>query len=334
MTLARIDANLLTDNAPLARGLLGVDILGNFRNKLINGDFDNWQRGASISVTTSGQYHVDRWNWEFGESRTRTVSQQAHTLGQTTVPGNPRYFMRVNQSVAGSGTGFNQISQRIEGVQTLAGKTVTLTLYAKFGTASTIPGLFVYQVFGSGGSPSASVQAYVDQNIAVGTSFQKIQYVFTVPSISGKVLGTNNDDYLAIYFQVSTSIVFTLDISHFSIVEGDASKEADPFSPRHIQQELALCQRYYETGRAIWSGMTTTGSTYYDNGYFKVSKRSTPTLIGTYINGASGFGASAPSLSAFGSPPFNVIGFQAGRTATSTVSTGYHEYSWTADAEL
>lgn len=31
-----------------------------------------------------------------------------------------------------------------------------------------------------------------------------------------------------------------------SLVPGDATTEADPFSPRHIQQELALCQRYYE----------------------------------------------------------------------------------------
>ena len=36
-----------------------------------------------------------------------------------------------------------------------------------------------------------------------------------------------------------------MQIAHVSLVEGDATNEDDPFSQRHIQQEVALCQRYF-----------------------------------------------------------------------------------------
>jgi hypothetical protein len=79
-----------------------------------------------------------------------------------------------------------------------------------------------------------------------------------VPSISGKVIGTAGDAYLAMRFWFDAGSTYsaqssnigqqsgTFDIARVSVVEGDATLEFDPFGQRHYQQEFAMCQRYYQ----------------------------------------------------------------------------------------
>lgn len=79
------------------------------------------------------------------------------------------------------------------------------------------------------------------------------------------------------------SVVVPATATRVSLVQGDATAEADPFSPRHPQQELALCQRYYEVVGGSLAGVT--GGTYQTLVLpFRVVKRasSTVTRIGDY----------------------------------------------------
>lgn len=57
-----------------------------------------------------------------------------------------------------------------------------------------------------------------------------------------------------------TSVVVPSSATRVSLVLGDATGGSDPFIPRHISQELALCQRYY------WKG-----GSYFVDGYTSVS---------------------------------------------------------------
>ena len=101
-----------------------------FRNKIINGNFDIWQRGTSVTGVTSGQFVADRFKTLIFGS-TADVSRQSFTLGQTDVPNEPTYYHRtVVTSVAGSAN-YCQLQQRIESVRTLAGQTATLSFWAK-----------------------------------------------------------------------------------------------------------------------------------------------------------------------------------------------------------
>ena len=102
------------------------------------------------------------------------------------------------------------------------------------------------QNFGTGGSPSAQVNT-PSQSVAfqVGLSGRS-SLTFDVPSIVGKTLGTNDNDYLEVIFVLQNANANTIYLADASLVEGDATAEDDPFSPRHIQQELALCQRYFQ----------------------------------------------------------------------------------------
>lgn len=105
--------------------------LAGFRNAIINGNFDIWQRGTSFSATDSETYICDRWLYYKDVGGTLDITRESFTLGQTDVPGEPTYFLRFDQSVGGSGGTRNDLIQRIEGVRTFAGQEVTLSFYAK-----------------------------------------------------------------------------------------------------------------------------------------------------------------------------------------------------------
>jgi hypothetical protein len=286
----------LTDKA-VARGNLGLGTgpLAGFRNKIINGNFDIWQRATSQTI--SGYGSDDRWNNSNGGS-TKTHSLQTFTLGQTDVPGNPRYFSRTVVSSVVGASNFVSKYQGIEGVGTLAGKTATMSFYAKADAPRNMAIEFT-QIFGAGGSPSP-VNSFYSQKVALTTAWQRFDIHLSVPSLSGKSLGTNNNDGLFVTFWFDAGSSFdsrtvslgqqsgTFDIARVSLVEGNAVGEDDPFSARHIQQETALCQRYAELLSAkYWGNASTVGVTLGDSYPFKVLKRASPTLTAVsqaYVN--------------------------------------------------
>lgn len=171
------------------------------------------------------------------------------------MPGNPKYYNSViAYSVAGAGNASN-IQQHIEGVRTLSGKKATLTFYAKsLGLAHFSVSLT--QSFGTGGTPSAGV-GIPGVKLTTTPGWSRYDVVVDIPSIAGKTIGANGDDSLYIYVWIDAGSSYDtltnnlghqtgqLDIARVSLVEGDATAEADPCAPRHIQQEWALCQRYY-----------------------------------------------------------------------------------------
>jgi hypothetical protein len=305
-------------------------ILSSFRNKIINGNFDFWQRGTS--QTSAGYGSADRWYCD-NIGSTKTTSRQTFTLGQTDVPGNPTYFCRtVVSSVAGASNYVN-ILQRIEGVQNLSGKTATLTFYAKADSAKPIA-VSLVQNFGTTGSPSSRVLAIGSTKVNLTTSWARYDVVVSIPSITGKTLGTDNNDFLTVVFWFDTGSSNTesaslgqqsgtFDIARVSLVEGDARSDSDPFSPRHIQQELALCQRYYYSSSLgvvafpdSISGTPTDTRSKFAYLYFPVRMRRGPSTSGT-----AGF-------SLIGGIDGIIASIAAAQNASSIIST------WIADAEL
>lgn len=230
------------------------------RNYAINGSFEVWQRGTS--QTSGGIHSADRWyNNHAGASK--TVSQQEFSVGQTDVPGSPHYFMKTDITTPGNNpTDYVSMLTRIEDVTALAGKDITVTFWAKAASAMTI-GVSFDQLFGTGGSPSPA-RILVGQTVGLGTSWQKVSLVFTIPSVSSKTLGT--DGYHTSCTQMSlwlsggtnytgrvggTAIGHNsgaIDVARLSVCVGDLREHPDPFEDRSYGEELALCQRYYAKG--------------------------------------------------------------------------------------
>lgn len=219
-----------------------VDLKSGRKNFLINGNFDIWQRNTSFT-DPDGEYTADRWRADsFNSTGAATISRQAFTLGQTAVPNEPEFFYRHDQTTA-IGVAVSLIEQRIEGVRTLAGQKVQYSFYAKVASGTKTLGTQFRQNFGTGGSPSSDV-ATVGSNIVVTTTFQRFTIEFDVPSITGKTLGSNDNDFASVQIREESSFsTFTLDVAQAQV---EAGSIATDFEIRPISEELVLAKRYFE----------------------------------------------------------------------------------------
>jgi hypothetical protein len=296
------------------------------KNRIINGDFGVWQRGSSFNVTSSGTYLADRFAANFnGSGATRTVSRQAFTPGAAPVAGyEGEFFLRYAQSVAGTGSTLNVLSQRIEDVRTFAGQTVTVSFWAKAAASTTVPSIQYYQNMGSGGSGDAS--GNFATNVALTTSWQRFSYSLTLPSLSGKTLGTSS--FLAVDFYLPLNATFTIDVWGVQLEAGSTATAFETASGS-IQGELALCQRYYYAADAtvVWWGNVTSGNNYYGNWWLPVPMRVAPTVATTDVSNTN-FNAGAPSTTVVGK--FSFWAFK----GSSGTGVGNFQFNYTASAEL
>ena len=249
------------------------------KNKIINGDFGIWQRGTSFTPMSNAAYGPDRW--QFGLSGdVANVSRQAFTPNDIASIGygDAQFFMRMEVV---SSNGSARTEHKIEDVRTLANQSVTVSFWAK-ASATTSLDVYLTQNFGSGGSTTVNLTAQV---VSLTTSWQRFSTTFTVPSISGKTLGTGS--FLALTFrETSASTNVTFD---FWGVQVEAGLTATAFQTATgtIQGELAACQRYYfrNTGGgataynpyANGGTISTTGA--YISFPFPVQMRVAPTAI-------------------------------------------------------
>jgi len=228
-----------------------------FRNQIINGRFDVWQRGTSFNNFTL--YNADRWHTageEQGGTFTANVNQQTFALGQTDVPGNPNRYVTIQSFITGGGPNASSIFiQRIEGVRTFNGSQATVSFWAKGDTAGTVA-VQLRQAFGTGGSPSGPVEIPGQEIVLLNGVWQYYTLTFSIPSIAGKTLGTNNNDSLRLriftFSNAGSSALIglpnpvnftgTMSLANVQIEEGAT---ATAFEIRELETEVALCQRYF-----------------------------------------------------------------------------------------
>lgn len=318
--------------AATVSGINGGPLAG-FRNAIINGNFDVWQRGTSF---TGLQYGADRWVNE-RNGTTCTMSRQPFTAGQADVPDNPTYFCRmVVGSITGTGN-FSAMYQNIEGVRTFAGSTATVSFWIKADATKQVA-FDALQYFGTGGSPSATIDGIGASKFTIGTAWQKIVHTITLPSVLGKNIGTASDDFLRIriWFDAgSNQNAQTNALGHqsgtFEIaqVQVEAGPVATPFERRPAGTELTLCERYYEIGNYL-------SNYYFNNSWapatknehvtFRTTKRAVPVIGGTFTGGGwTGTWSTGGATN---------NGFWFGNNATTNAGTFGHSATWTASAEL
>jgi hypothetical protein len=230
-------------------------------NVIINGAFEINQRNFTTS-TTSFNFGFDRFR-QANADGTVTMSSQAFTLGEAPVSGyEARNFCRLVSAGQTLSNANARLFQDIESVRTFAGQTVTVSFFAKAGSGTPKVAVELGQEFGGNGSPSSVVNTFAGQ-VSLTTSWARYSLTIQVPSISGKTLGTNGNDFLRLAFWVSAGSDFSSRTGSLGIqsntfdfwgVQLEAGTVATPFrrNAPSIQAELAACQRYYI--RYAWGG--------------------------------------------------------------------------------
>lgn len=228
---------------------LGTLVYKGRKNYLINGSFYVCQRGLT-QTSVSGYGSDDRWSNE-SVGHTRTHSILNFDVSQTDVPNFPYYFSRTQIHTVGGAAGDYVLKrQRIEHVRSTAGKTTTLSFYART-DGSQLIGIGIQQNFGNSGSTTES--SNITTISCESSEWQKFTITFTWPSISGKSLGVN--DYACVEFWFSSGQTYDyitggiglqsgiFDIAQVQLEDGDTATD---FEVIHPAEELMLCERYYQ----------------------------------------------------------------------------------------
>ncbi len=173
-----------------------------------------------------------------------------------------------------------------------------ISFWAKAGSGTPKIGIELAQEFGSGGSPSADVTNIGSQSVTISTSWTRYSLTVSVPSISGKTIGTTaNTSSLRLNLWLSAGTDFAtragtpgLQNETFDVwgVQVEAGNTATAFQTATgtLAGELAACQRYYYMHANALNDPIAYGGNYsatVANCYvkFPVSMRTAPTLSAT-----------------------------------------------------
>jgi len=212
------------------------------QNYIINGGMDIWQRGTSVTLSSTQPFGPDRWRYghsRFGPTSSVTFSQQAFTLGSFPASG-VKSYARITSSESQFPGDFVEFSQRIEDVTILAGKTVTFSFWANFPSSGrTVSiGFSAGNVSGGNSSPFALTTTSI-------SGWNRYTATFNLPNLSGSTVSANNYFSLAVrYFAANLGETVYLEFTGVQLEEGSYATPFRRNSPS-IQAELAACQRYY-----------------------------------------------------------------------------------------
>lgn len=283
--------------------------LAGSRNRIINGAMEIDQRNAGAAVANANGYTVDRWGVFFAGTGRQTAQRS------TVAPSgfvNSLLTTVSTVSATPAASDFNITTHIVEGLNiadlawgTAAAKTVTVSFWVRCSVAGT------YAFSMHNGSVNRSYVTTYTINAAntweyktitvagdttgtwVTDNTQGVHLTWDQGSGSNYNVGTPNAWSAGNFLRTSGAVTLVANNGatfYLTGVQLEVGSQATPFERRNYQQELAMCQRYYEqddiaaTGspKIATSGLVQ-GTTQYVYG-FKVQKRATPTVAMTFLS--------------------------------------------------
>lgn len=255
------------------------------KNIVLNGAFDFNQRNAG-AITTG--YICDRWivSTFSGTGTWSRVSLAPGSFANQTA----NFAIRISSTSSSNDFG---IQTQIEDVATLAGQTVTLSMWMRTSAGSAnLDLVLITQYFGTGGS--SPVNTFFDTaNKIFSNTWTKVSVTTQLASIVGKTVGTNS----FLNFRIDP----VSGLANGSFIEiAEIQLEAGPVATQFTRaggtraSELLECQKYYypivagtatDTMVPLTRNSLTTAETMV---YLPVPMRITPTLALTAVGGIYG----------------------------------------------
>jgi hypothetical protein len=252
VTTEKIAANAVVTadiaNNAVTQVKLSTDVpLGGFRNRVINGGFDIWQRSTDATTVGADQYvAMDRW-------RTRTAAGGGSLRASRVLSGLPgtTYCARIQRTASNTNTGSLQIINTFESVNSipLAGSPITFSFYARSGANYSPTSSILRAIINTGTGTDQYWLSFtgssnlIDQNVTLTTTWQRFTYTATPAS--------NISQFSVIFEMNPTGTAGANDYYEITGVQLEAGSQVTPFEQRPFGTELSLCQRYYQRNNAF-----------------------------------------------------------------------------------
>lgn len=275
------------------------------RNLIINGAMQVWQRGSSGFGHNA--YFADRFTEATNTNDALSISLVPVPSGGET--GLPKRFTNMAKFAltAGNTGSLNDLRQRVEHPKGLMGETVTLSYYIKASANCTINNRRLAFTNVTNGPTHSDLPL-----LSVTTGWQRVVNTVTLGSNSSAVFGATS--YLDVILGLPINTTVDVYITGVQLELGDT---ATSFEHRSYGDELARCERFYETGRSkLYCNAAMTGMTLYVP--HRTTKRTNPTV--TVVSGSH----QPTSIE-----EASIEGIKAYRNTGNEIS-----YEYTADAEL
>ena len=335
--LSTVEVGATADQTKADLNAIGVS--GGRKNLIINGGFDVSQRGSSFTVNG---YGIDRWKSDAAHASNYTI---AHV---TDAPNGFTNSLKITTSTVVSAPSYEFLQQPVEGSSVAHlkyGTSEAEIVSVSFMVKSSLTGVLVATLVNS--SNNYSYPAPVTINSA--NTWERKTVTIVGPTGGTWLTGNNvglrlkidlgagssfegtanswqaaDRGSLAGAIKLGATLNATLQITGVQLELGSVATD---FEHRSYGEELALCQRYFETAASShWATLNGAANVQYSFNpiyNFAVTKRVTPTLSLTVT---AGFTYQRIGLS--------VNGFDLRNTSTNQ-SGGSDKYvSWTADSEL
>ncbi len=266
MAYGQVNADVI--GTSVANSNLGAGNATLMKNKIINGAMVIDQRNAGASVTpANGTYTLDRWLYQASQASKVSIQQNAGSITPPVGFSNYLGVTSLSAYTVGSAETF-VVSQRIEGFNTADlgwgtanAKTVTLSFQVYSSLTGTFSGVF--------GNSNATRSYPFTYSIPIANTWTTIS-VTVAGDTSGSWVGATNGVGITVYFSLgtgstlsgtagswsangyygatgATSVVGTSGATFYITgVQLEVGSSATGFEYRQYQQELALCQRYYQ----------------------------------------------------------------------------------------
>ena len=307
-----------------------------FKNYIINGAFDVWQRGESFA---SNGYTADRWKVNSsGDAPTTSRSN----ITNTDADGVSYYRKKLLRITSGDDTTALDIRQIIEYGELSVLKEYTFSLAMKRQNDSNYRvSAISIRYYTSDGYED---EVILSQGFELSDILRTYSFTFSMPPYSGSASTIYGYDLITRFSGYASNSY--VDLVNVQLEEGSYATE---FEQRPYGLELSLCQRYYEFGGTspidkyngirINTGIIATGDQYRAQQYFSVPKRITPTV--TLIDNDGTFGKigleNGNGSVIANEVPDAVVIYEYGFTITHDLATPEASgirCGWVADAEL
>lgn len=258
-------------------------------NDLINGDFQVWQRGVAFLGITTSEFTADRWTALCTNPiDSIIVKKSTHVYTDINIEAGHHdvapYWLAINASGL---TNQINLQQKVENPVQFANNTYTVSFQAKGVDIDSSHVTIAARIIAVRAGVNLTIGAYsmgtVVSRPAVTGTRRKLVFTIDVPWAHLDDMGDYDESYMELNIVMGKDTFFsTSSVFHLTEIKLERGAVATSFEGRSREEELSLCQRYYQeaAGQTEVRGYTDLTSNYIAQTIsFATLMRTTPTMV-------------------------------------------------------